>query len=244
MGNQPSNNKAIEPQLLRRFLRDNFACSYQFPNEFEDAFKDLVPQERLVGSCQDTCPFETALVFGMLPTKFSRSVFDLDDVCQLKRLYCILNGCISTTLVCTVFKRYSSVTIGTYVYHSTGKQSSKPCIAMATWDTRVLGAFPTTLPDSDDPNASTQPVNIHYFLKVNFECATDSNVLLLARVSWYSPHPDRHIIGKPAEVWRRNLYESFGLHSFLPLKYVLSHCAYCYKVINDDNVLVVVPLLG
>lgn len=116
---------------------------------------------------------------------------------------------------------------------------------MATWDSDIFGRPPTMLPNSEHPSAHLRPVKIHHFIKATVEHVTKST-LVLAQVSWYCPHPNRDIIGKPAEVWCPNLYETFGIHSFLPLKYVGSRCAYTHKVNNHDDdevVLIVVPLL-
>ena len=38
LGNQPINNKVIEPQLMQRFIRDNFSVSLPCPNEFREEF--------------------------------------------------------------------------------------------------------------------------------------------------------------------------------------------------------------
>ena len=34
LGNQQTNNRAVEPHLMNCFVKDNFACSFQFPSEF------------------------------------------------------------------------------------------------------------------------------------------------------------------------------------------------------------------
>ena len=38
---QPTNNHAIEPQLLQQFLLDNLSGSYDFPDEFSEDFASL-----------------------------------------------------------------------------------------------------------------------------------------------------------------------------------------------------------
>lgn len=50
LGNQPSNNKDIESQLMRRFLMDNLAFSMTSPTNFcEDFYVVSLPTTRLPG---------------------------------------------------------------------------------------------------------------------------------------------------------------------------------------------------
>ena len=65
----------------------------------------------------------------------------------------------------------------------------------------------------------------------------------LARVSWFSPHPSRYIIGKPAELWCSNLFETFGMQSYVPLDHLLCRCAPGPYTVNGESLLVVVPLV-
>ena len=67
--------------------------------------------------------------------------------------------------------------------------------------------------------------------------------VVYAYVSWFFPHPDRFVVGKPAELWCRSQYEVFGLHSFLPINHLVSRCAYGIKELNNEQLLVTVPLV-
>ena len=51
LGSQLNNNRLIEPQLLRRFLRDNFVYGFNLPNEFRDEFKVWFLRYNTVGPC-------------------------------------------------------------------------------------------------------------------------------------------------------------------------------------------------
>ena len=55
LGNQPTNNRLPEPQLMQRFIDDNSAYSFQFPIEFREELSPLCMTEaRLTGSVSDT----------------------------------------------------------------------------------------------------------------------------------------------------------------------------------------------
>lgn len=83
LGNQPTNNRSIEPQLMLRFLKDNIAHSFQFPTEFINNFSPLPLTERVMGSVLDTMTLQTF----KLPTKYSQCVFDSDETEALRALY-------------------------------------------------------------------------------------------------------------------------------------------------------------
>ena len=48
---QPTSNRCIEIQIMRRFLQDNTAYAFQPPAEFQDDFGDLCSlKQRMTGS--------------------------------------------------------------------------------------------------------------------------------------------------------------------------------------------------
>ena len=52
----------------------------------------------------------------------------------------------------------------------------------------------------------------------------------------------RYRIGKPAELWCDSLSESFEMHSFVTPDLLLSRCAHGPLTVDDETLLVVVPL--
>lgn len=243
LGNQPNNNRTIEPQLLQRFLRDRFANSFEFPSEFKDDFSSISISDRLVGSVLDTVSFNTEF---RLPTKGTRAVFDSVEMTYLKQLYMKFHP-EHDVEVNRIYIKYSSITLKGKTYSSSGKRTQKPFIAQASWSEDLFGAPPTRLPDTHDitnVHANERPVNVHYYLRATFSGPNDKiDTLILASVSWYFPHPNQSVIGKPAQVWCKNMYESFGVHSFLPLKNFICRCAHGTMLVSDEQVLLVVSLV-
>ena len=79
------------------------------------------------------------------------------------------------------------------------------------------------LPNAGELHSNKRPVNIHHFVKATLTGTLSyPNSLILARVFWLFPHPSRNSLGKPAELWCLSMYESFGVHSFLPVSPALS----------------------
>jgi len=245
LGKQPTNNREIESQLMQRFLRDRLVQSLSYPDEFKEDFLSVVEDaimNRVVGSVLDTVSSEDFV----LPTKFSRGVLTMGEIGFLEQLYSkVTNTPSSTCTVNSIFLKYSSLTINGKHFGSSGKRSKVPVVVLASWDESLYGSTPTPLPSSSllPPTSILRPVNVHYFMKVSFSVCTSSSSFFVAHVSWFSPHPDRHALGKPVELWCPSLFESFGLQSFVPIKNISCRCAHGVKTWHDEQLLTVVPLI-
>lgn len=188
LGKQPTNNRLIESQLMQRFLRDNFANSFPFPEEFKEEVSSVAISDRVVGSVRETlAPNHFAL-----PSKFSRGVFDLNSVDVLKNLYCKINPDIhiSTVTVNSMFAKYASLTLSGKSFSSCGKRKL-PFIARASWNAHLYGILPTSLPEPHQPGSNIRPVNILYYVEVSFVVNDVQSSCILAYVSWLFPHPCR-----------------------------------------------------
>lgn len=242
LGKQPTNNRVIEPQLMNRFLRDNLAISFPFPLAFKEELSSLIISDKLVGSVNETL---TVIKFA-LPSKFTRSVFDSDSLNILKKVYCsnYHHVSIDSVTVNSIFKKYSSIILRGKEYSSSGKRKGTPYLVMADWKESSYGEPPTTLPDHLlETTSNFRPVDVHYYVEASFLVDGVLSALLLAHVSWMFPHPHRYAIGKPAQLWCRRKYESFGIHSFVLLDTLLCRCAHGMMVFDEENLSVVIPLV-
>ena len=254
LGKQPTNNRAIEQQLMKRFLRDNHAVSFSYPDEFKNDFKSSISlEDRLVGSVLESVLSDEF----RLPSKSTRGVLTSDELSAVHELYCKLypNSISHSVVPNSVCTRYSTVTLRGRPFGSAGKgKPSGNTTILCTWEESVYGSPPTSLPDAGMPHANARPVNVHCYLKVMFTITDNScsetqsshpDSLLLAYVSWLFPHPARHFLGKPAQLWCSNLYETFGMHSFVPLnsKYLQCRCAHGPYEHNEESLIVIVPLV-
>ena len=127
------------------------------------------------------------------------------------------------------------------------RDSSKPYVVFASWDlSQLYRSPPTTLSDAASHLKSNErPINVHYYITATVSTSCDDNCQrwTLARVSWFYPNPHRYAIGKPAELWCTNMFEAFGMHSYIPLDHLLCRCAHVTQTINGDSVLTVIPLV-
>lgn len=247
LGNQPTNNKLPEPQLMRRFIDDNSAGYFPFPDEFKEEFSSLCMTEaKVTGSVSDTIvDFRDAPTYT-LPSRSKYSTLDEQDREYLSTLFLKLNPSSTCASVSNaVFHKYTCISRnGRMISSSSSRRTtSSPFIAMAEWDYNLYGPPPTPLTDPTHPSSRLRPVKIQHFSKVSINIGEHVQYLVIARVSWYQPHPYQHKVGKPAEVWCPNLFECHGLHSFIPIEKIVSRCVYCEKNIQNEPVIIIVPLV-
>ena len=250
LGKQPTNNRAIEPQLLQQFLLDNLSNSYDFPTEFQENFASLClndfQRSRVSGSLLENNSSERVIV----PSTYKKCVLDAAELELLTSLYSKLHSGHNNVNINKIYKKYSSMTLnGRVHYRSSGKSTAKPYVILASWNESYYGSPPTTLPEvTSQACYNERPVNVHHYMTISctFSSAERQDChqfWTLAFVSWFEPHPLRYKIGKPAELWCRTLFESFGIHSFVPLNLLLSRCAHGPYHINSESLMVVVPLI-
>lgn len=140
------------------------------------------------------------------------------------------------------YRQYKSITVNNIVYPSTSKRKSS--IALANWDEELFGPPPSTGTTVINPQDITlRPIRIEHFVMISYSLNNSLKTQCLAVVSWFQAHPQRFEIGKPAQVWCKQLFECHGLHSFLPVKELCCRCVYLHTQLHDDNVLVIVPLI-
>ena len=247
LGNQPTNNHLIEPQLMQRFLENNSAYAFQFPEEFSDEFTPhCQTQARVTGSVSDTLIDHYDKAVYTLPTKSKYAVFDEVDLDLLKTRFCKLKSIPeSADIPSKVFQKFFHISFNgkSMGYSASGQNSSSSCNLLAEWNVNLYGSPPTGLPQPENPRSLQRPVKLQHLARVSFSVRETVEHIVLAVVSWYHPHPNQHALGKPAEPWCPNLSEDYGLHSFIPIDNIVCRCAHCLKCVQDELSLVVVPLI-
>lgn len=153
----------------------------------------------------------------------------------------------------SMFLKYSTVVLKGKAFGSLGKgtHKSKACVTLAMWDSNLYGCPPTPLPGGTAIIPSNyRPVRVERYVKAFFSATQTSmcsspKELLLAQVSWFYPSPYRYDFGKPAELWCDNFFESFGTHSFVPLKdsHLICRCACGPLKHKGESLVVIVPLV-
>ena len=64
----------------------------------------------------------------------------------------------------------------------------------------------------------------------------------MACCSWPMVHPERHLIGKPVEVWCKELYEPLSINTIIPVSAITNQVIISVDYVSEEQVLIVIPL--
>lgn len=139
------------------------------------------------------------------------------------------------------------------VHLSVSEEKFMVQINRITSDLRL--SWPTGIPQMEKiieevGSGELRPGVIQYFLQHNLIVDNKSRVHLFAKVLWLAslPNMNRYHCGKPVELWRQNVFDTFGPSAFIPVqriscKYIcadgmlLNECvSYICPVIKGVNV--------
>ena len=83
---------------------------------------------------------------------------------------------------------------------------------------------------------------VEYFFRQKILIQNDYHILQMAKVQWLQELPFKNHFGKPYEIWPKDLYESLGTASFIPINRISNQCVVCLTNVNSENVYVVCPI--
>ena len=239
LGKQPTNNRAIEPQLMQTFLRDNAATLLLCPLEYREELGIFEAPDRTAGLVKGTLTKNSFT----LPSKYTRKALNSQSIDTLKQLYCKIKGTEANDVIPnSIIIKYSSVTLKGKVF-STSKKVNHLYMVNAQWSETLFGPPPTELQYSYLPSTNIRPVNVKYYFKASFIVNQTVSSLIFAHVSWFLPHQQRYALGKPVELWHDQMYECRGVHTFMPIDKLMCRCAHANIVHNHENLMVVVPIV-
>ena len=147
----------------------------------------------------------------------------------------ILNGQIP---VSTTFRRYKNI-----FKHGKRINSSSPNGNKSYVLASPVFQFTSSRPSEFD--GELRPAELHYFLEHSITIPNSSKPFThnLAHVSWPMVHPQRSALGKPVEIWCNGLDEPTSINSFIPVTAIAHHVVYSVDRVNEENVLVVIPVI-
>ena len=94
-------------------------------------------------------------------------------------------------------RKYSSVTAPLFRYDSNGKGSN----VLANWTDQAQ--IITNIQDQT-------PGKVQYYFTHSILLDSVLTQHLIAYVTWYEPHPNRNKLGKPLEIWYKDMYQTRG----------------------------------
>ena len=139
-----------------------------------------------------------------------------------------------------IFDHYASVEFCGDRYGSLDSRSERSSYVIAFW-VGIDGSI-------DPATVDARLAIVHYYLKQNIVIHGELKSIVMARVSCFQKHPDRH---KPesgiTEIWCKDVFEPFGPASFIPMQVSLElckhgkekmYCSFCLlkrKFICEEN---------
>ena len=243
LGDQPSNNRSIEVQLMHRFMNDtahlqllqvlpsdSTDISDLFYHSIGDHALGFYSVKHLDSNVSRCTQFSSG--FQYVPaSKYNLSVFSHLEVNILAKIYCVLYPTLQIANICLPqsYKRMKSVTVkGQEIY------SGQYVLAKPVFPFREEAANRTVFSDP-----SLRPAKIDHFCIHSFETIVHG----FAVVSWPLYHPVCNTFGIPYQVWCHSLYECSSDNCFLPLENISSLLLTASYVIEEETVLVTVPML-
>ena len=100
-------------------------------------------------------------------------------------------------------------------------------------------AIPVMQSDLNDP----RPIKILYFIQhcwILSETCHFSQTFAVCK--WPQQHPSRHVMGKPVEVWCKDLFET-GMNCFVPIENIVSRVIIAFDYLCEENVVIVIPFV-
>ena len=150
LGKQPTNNQAVEPQPMKKFLNNDLVNPQIYPNEFKEDFGPLLSKDtgdiKAVGSLLEAEISSKNVVFRTAFVWFGLSASESE---VLGHLYMKL----SRATPASIFAKYSFLTINGWVFR-----------VIAVWDENFYGFNSSPLPSSS-PSPVTRticPILVHF----------------------------------------------------------------------------------
>ena len=220
MGSFQTNNRSIEIQLMRKFLRDQTVQDIAFPDSFQSDFEPLlqpmgqsgtlgeaefqpVQSSRPLfslcrGSLQNTHLWNEISLYHCLPPSSLDCLLE-HEVPYLREMYKKLNVNVQEESVVGNFERFSAVELGGERYGSSTSRSIRSSYILAPW-VATGGHVETNI-------SELRAGCVKFFTRQNVCVAGDYKPFLIGYVMWYQTHPEKGYFGEPLQVCCKDVFE-------------------------------------
>ena len=160
---------------------------------------------------------------------------DNDELCYLMDSYSVFVDGVEITNGTVIFDCYATVEFCGDCYSSLDSRSERSSYITAPW---------AGIDGQIDPNTSdSRPGVVHYYLKQNLLLNGGWKTIVMARVSWFQRHPDRHKHNSGStEIWCRDIFEPLWPASSIPVQRFQRKFVETVQLWRRENVLFVLPL--
>ncbi len=257
LGSYQTNQKSIEVQLCRRFLREQHISAMQTPSMYADQLSAKAFGLDITGTLPDeaTHAIPDYDHFVTVSSGALKTGYDLYDPSSV-----IMNGTqessslesddiplLLTSLECLVgkseVKRLTQSFIKCSAVNYMGEQYGCRDSHLYGRCCRILADWCGTDGQIDTAGHGVRPGEIDHFLQFHFEDRTKGWVpIVMAKISWLQKHGDHdYFRSSLAKVWCRSLYEIHGPASYMPVQRIFGKYVGGVRMINREKVCVVIP---
>ena len=235
----PTSNRSVEITLMQRFIREFSLSGFPLPQEYYIDFESILsisesadqgclratlkPHNSHLLCLRNVKDWTQSTLSIQLPKCFIRFCFDSNLVAELKSLYTFIYPAIisSHIVVTSTAKKYHSIVYEGVRYNTKAPNS---CYVF-------VQEYSPTLP------LVVRPVIVHYFVQHSFHFNEQPYTHILAVVSWLKKHHAKDSLGKPLQVWWKDLFDSG--QTLIPLHFFAGPCVHMDISFEDQTVLLV-----
>ena len=240
---QPTNNRSIEMQLMRRFQRDNLHLhlqeeAKQWPdtNLFLDALPNPSYDISLPASFDESVlPGTKSIIDSISSELFQTCLNNLYGKLYPSHERLFRDGKI---FIPSTFRKYSTIKWHGKSLTSVLNKNSKNCFVF------LAPPFPFT---SSTPVFGDQErlAEIQYFLlhTISLPSESEPKSHLLACLKWPMIHPKRDHFGKPVQVWCNSVFEVDPVNRYSLASMISSRAIISSEILCGECVRIAIPLV-
>ena len=253
LGDFKTNQREVEIQLMRKFLRDQDIKDLPFPSLFKEQLGPVFSQMKTsvmdpvydVSSAAEHLSlsqgpvtkgnlwFNTASYSCISPHRMD--YLDDDELNFLMHSYSAFLQGVEFQNGTAIFDRYAGVEFLGERYGSLDSRSNRSSYIIAPWVGVNGNIDPTT--------CNARPGVVSYYIKQNVFLDGEWRTLIMARVNWFQEHPERHNHRSgTTEIWCKDIFEPLGPASFMPVQRIQCKFVGTVQKWKRENVLFVLPL--
>ena len=266
LGAIPSNNRFVELQLMRKFLKTlhvvDVDCDKSILEKFGPDFEKMIcmmdgkdrgtlaemqichyvnfshMSSRNVDFCHFDWSVESFITKGLTYSTLRNCCVSERDILYLKELYAMLYENVQNMVVCNTCRSTQSVNFFGNLIGTKKGRSNRSSMIIAHWfgENGHISTY-------ENMNLKPRPGQVEKIILHNVLIEGKSHVHCLARVKWFSPANEslQNFYGKPVEIWKANVFEDEGPASFIPIQRIKSKYVYAFQRFQGVDGIVVIP---
>lgn len=242
----PTNSCSVEVQCMQRFVHEFSVSTASLPQSYQPDFNvliqnvDPVVQGSVKATLQPFCPRIplqelvdwTKPTSVVLPQSYILAAFDQACLSELQSMYTFLypNFAPSDLTIHSAYRKYSKLEYCGVTYKSERCHPGRPSIVF-------VQQYCPSQPLPTKPSA----VIVHFFVRHSITIHSEQYDHVLLCVSWLKQHVACDALGKPLQIWWKDLFQS-NMFSFIPVQYILGECACMDIKYEEQSVLLMCPI--